>query len=263
MATGGQSSQDVNPELSLASTGQVPIPVQEETEHIPSPLALGNATNTCFVSGRVLHRPAMERDTSDCCEAVRVELKAEFQSFKTEMNTKIDSMKSELSNKSLRIDRLVQDRDRTRGALDNLKVELTQVEREKNLDKREHQMELQEKNEEIKRLRDRNQELETKVKDLTDEKKVLEECIRNHTHEIQTLEARVDNLKNQNAQEINELKATLSTNRHQCNHDPESMAALEERMTHTITQRVALMMSSNLGTGGQCEWCTLSLPLKC
>ena len=65
------------------------------------------------------------------------------------MNTKIDSMKSELSNKSLRIDRLVQDRDRTRGALDNLKVELTQVEREKNLDKREHQMELQEKNEEV------------------------------------------------------------------------------------------------------------------
>ncbi len=63
--------QDVNPELSLASAGQVPIPVQEETEHIPSPLALGNATNTCFVSGRVLHRPAMERDTSDCCE-VRV-----------------------------------------------------------------------------------------------------------------------------------------------------------------------------------------------
>ena len=47
------------------------------------------------------------------------------------------------------------------------------------------------------------------MKDLTDEKKVLEECIRNHTHEIQTLEARVDNLKNQNAQEINEVCETI------------------------------------------------------
>ncbi len=68
------------------------------------------------------------------------------------MNTKIDSMKSELSHKSLQIDRLVQDRDQTRGELDKLKVELTQVEREKNLDKREHQMELQEKNEEVKTI---------------------------------------------------------------------------------------------------------------
>ena len=72
--------------------------------------------------------------------------------FLKQMNTKIDSMKSELSHKSLQIDRLVQDRDQTRGELDKLKVELTQVEREKNLDKREHQMELQEKNEEVKTI---------------------------------------------------------------------------------------------------------------
>ncbi len=58
-------------------------------------------------------------------------------------------MKSEVSHKSLQIDRLMQDRETTRRELENLREKLNLMEWEKSLDKREHQKELQEKNEEV------------------------------------------------------------------------------------------------------------------
>ncbi len=61
-------------------------------------------------------------------------------------------MTSEISRKSDQIDRLVQDRENIRGELDNLKDKLNVMEQQKCLDKREHQMELQEKNDEVTKL---------------------------------------------------------------------------------------------------------------
>ncbi len=46
---------------------------------------------------------------------------------------------------------------------------------------------------------------------------------------------------------------------YQCNHDPESMVALEarmmemEKMTETMTAKMTLLMSRSLGAGEQCE----------
>ncbi len=68
------------------------------------------------------------------------------------MNTKIDSMKSELSRKNDQIDRLMQDREKTHGELENLREKLKLKDREKWLDERDHQRELQEKNDEVTEL---------------------------------------------------------------------------------------------------------------
>ena len=68
------------------------------------------------------------------------------------MNTRIDSMTSEISRKSIQIERLVQDRDQTRGELDNVREKLNLMEQQKCLDKRQHQMELQDKNDEVTEL---------------------------------------------------------------------------------------------------------------
>ena len=61
-------------------------------------------------------------------------------------------MSSEISRKSDQIDRLVQDRDQTRRELDNVREKLNLMEQQKCLDKREHQMELQDKNDEVTKL---------------------------------------------------------------------------------------------------------------
>ena len=68
------------------------------------------------------------------------------------MSTRIDSMTSEISRKSIQIDRLVQDRDQTRGELDNVREKLNLMEQQKCLDKRQYQMELQDKNDEVTEL---------------------------------------------------------------------------------------------------------------
>ncbi len=61
-------------------------------------------------------------------------------------------MTSEISRKSIQIERLVQDRDQTRGELDNVREKLNLMEQQKCLDKRQHQMELQDKNDEVTEL---------------------------------------------------------------------------------------------------------------
>ncbi len=61
-------------------------------------------------------------------------------------------MTSEISRKSIQIDRLVQDRDQTRGELDNVREKLNLMEQQKCLDKRQYQMELQDKNDEVTEL---------------------------------------------------------------------------------------------------------------
>ena len=61
-------------------------------------------------------------------------------------------MKSELSRKNDQIDRLMQDREKTHGELENLREKLSLKDREKRLDERDHQRELQEKNDEVTKL---------------------------------------------------------------------------------------------------------------
>ncbi len=61
-------------------------------------------------------------------------------------------MKSELSRKNDQIDRLMQDREKTHGELENLREKLSLKDREKRLDERDHQRELQEKNDEVTEL---------------------------------------------------------------------------------------------------------------
>ena len=44
------------------------------------------------------------------------------------------------------------------------------------------------------------------MKTLTEEKSRLEECIRNHTYKIDTLEAKLNNMENHNAQELEKVR---------------------------------------------------------
>ncbi len=49
------------------------------------------------------------------------------------------------------------------------------------------------------------------MKDLTEDKRKLEECIQNHTHELQTMQAKLDNMKNHNTQEFDEVRLQFCT----------------------------------------------------